>query len=341
MKPAEKHKLIIRNTQEIVGKEEINKILKKRDLKVYLGTETSGRPHIGYFVPLMKIADFLNAGCEVTFLLADLHAMVNDLKTPYELLDARTKYYKTVLTAALKSVGADVKKLKFVRGSSFQLKKDYVTDVLRMASIASLHDCNKAASEVIRQSGSPKLGGFIYPIMQALDEEYLGVDAQYGGVDQRKILMFARQYLPKLEYKSRIEIMTPMIPGLSGGKMSSSIGSSKIDLLDGEKVVHDKLRSAYCKAGDVKDNGVLAFVEHVIFVLKEDRKEAFVINRDKKFGGDLKYKKYKDLEKDFVAKKLHPLDLKNAVAREIDLLLKPVRKVMESKKKLIEEAYGK
>ena len=58
--------------------------------------------------------------------------------------------------------------------------------------------------------------------IQALDEEYLGVDAQFGGVDQRKIFMFADKYLPMLGYKKRIHFMNPMIPGLTGDKMSSS-----------------------------------------------------------------------------------------------------------------------
>jgi tyrosyl-tRNA synthetase len=33
----------------------------------------------------------------------------------------------------------------------------------------------------------PLLSGLIYPGLQALDEEYLKVDAQFGGTDQRKI----------------------------------------------------------------------------------------------------------------------------------------------------------
>ncbi len=37
----------------------------KRALKIYWGTATTGKPHIAYFVPMAKIADFLRAGCEV------------------------------------------------------------------------------------------------------------------------------------------------------------------------------------------------------------------------------------------------------------------------------------
>ncbi|KAF8425417.1 hypothetical protein L210DRAFT_3567467, partial [Boletus edulis BED1] len=37
--------------------------------KTYWGTAPTGRPHIGYYVPLTKIADFLRAGVEVKVLL--------------------------------------------------------------------------------------------------------------------------------------------------------------------------------------------------------------------------------------------------------------------------------
>ena len=67
---------------------------------------------------------------------------------------------------------------------------------------------------------------------QALDEEYLKVDVQFGGVDQRKIFMYARENLPKLGYAKRSHLMNPMVPGLTGNKMSSSEIDSKIDLLD-------------------------------------------------------------------------------------------------------------
>ena len=61
----EKFQLITRNLQEYLGEDRIREILKERDLKVYWGTATTGKPHIGYFVPMCKIADLLMAGCEV------------------------------------------------------------------------------------------------------------------------------------------------------------------------------------------------------------------------------------------------------------------------------------
>lgn len=61
----DKHTLITRNLQEVLGDDDLKKLLAERDLRVYWGTATTGRPHIGYIVPMVKIADFLQAGCEV------------------------------------------------------------------------------------------------------------------------------------------------------------------------------------------------------------------------------------------------------------------------------------
>ena len=50
----------------------------------------------------------------------------------------------------------------------------------------------------------------IFTVLQALDEEYLKCDAQFGGVDQKKIFTFAEKYLPQLGYKKRAHLMNPM-----------------------------------------------------------------------------------------------------------------------------------
>ncbi|MBD3354621.1 tyrosine--tRNA ligase [Candidatus Woesearchaeota archaeon] len=335
----EKLNLIKRNTQEIVKEEELKKLLKtKKHPSMYLGVSITGKPHIGYFMWVLKLADFLKAGFKVKLLLADIHGALDN--TPWDLLENRFKYYSIVIPAMFKSIGADIKNFEIVKGSDFQLGKKYTMDVLKIATYASVHDCKKASSDVVKQAESPKLSGLMYPIMQALDEEYLKVDIQYGGIDQRKILMFAREYLPKIGYRPRIEVMTPLIPGLTAsGKMSASEESSKIDLLDSEKDIKQKINSAYCPEGETQENGVLAFVKHVIFMIKEDKKEKFIINRPEKWGGDLSYKNYKDLEKDYKEKKLHPMDLKQALAKEINELVNSVRKTMKNKESLIKKAY--
>lgn len=330
-----KLELIKRNLQEVIGEEELDKKLKSgKEFSIYWGTMPTGSVSLAYFFPMMKIADFLNAGLKVKILIADLHAALDSV--PWDILEKRTKYYERVILAILKTLEVDVKKLGFVRGSSFQLKEKYFNDLLKLSTITSLVESTRAASEGIKSaSGSNvKLSGMIYPLMQALDEEHLKVDAQFAGVDQRKIMVYAREFLPKIGYKERIELMNPMIRGLIGKQMSSSIEGTKIDLMDDEKTVQKRINNAECVAGD-SDNGLMALAKYLIF----GRKERFVIERPEKFGGNLIYESYEKLEKDFSQKKLHPLDLKNGVAKEINDLLSIIRKD-KTLQKLYEEAYN-
>ncbi|XP_005995642.1 tyrosine--tRNA ligase, cytoplasmic [Latimeria chalumnae] len=337
--PEEKYTLITRNLQEVLGDEKLQSILKERELKVYWGTATTGKPHVAYFVPMSKIADFLKAGCEVTILFADLHAYLDNMKAPWELLELRTKYYEHIIKAMLESIGVPLDKLTFVRGTDFQLSREYTLDVYKLSSVVTEHDAKKAGAEVVKQVQHPLLSGLLYPGLQALDEEYLKVDAQFGGVDQRKIFTFAEKYLPSLGYAKRIHMMNPMVPGLTGGKMSSSEEESKIDLLDKKEDVKKKLKRAFCEPGNVENNGVLSFIKHVLFPLNSE----FVIQRDEKWGGKRTYTVYEELEKDFADQNIHPGDLKNSVEVALNKLLEPVRKKFETPemKKLINAAYPK
>ncbi|MBS3061781.1 MAG: tyrosine--tRNA ligase [Candidatus Diapherotrites archaeon] len=337
--PEERLRLVTRNTAEIITREELNQLLKTKERPViYLGVSITGRPHVGYFVWATKVADFLKAGFKVKILLADVHGAMDNC--PWEVLEKRFEYYNIVIKGMLKSAGADLTQLEIIKGSSFQLEKNYVLDLLKFSTQTTVHDALKAASEVVKMGDNPKVSGLIYPMLQALDEQYLDVDIQFGGTDQRKIMVFARENLPILGYRPRIELMLPLIPGLTQtGKMSSSEPNSKIDLLETTTDIKTKLNKAYCPEKQIEGNGVMALCQFVIMPKKEDEKKTLIIKRPEKFGGDASYSTYAELEKAFVSGALHPMDLKTAVASEIDQLVAPIRKDFEGKEKLIQQAY--
>ena len=133
----------------------------------------------------------------------------------------------------------------------------------QLATLVSQHDAIKAGAEVVKQVDSPLQSGLLYPGLQALDEQYLGVHAQFGGVDQRKIFTYAEKYLPKLNYSKRSHLMNPMVPGLTGGKMSSSEPQSKIDLMEDPVIAREKLSNAHCDPSD-DNNGVMCFLKCVV-----------------------------------------------------------------------------
>lgn len=367
----ERFNLITRDLAEVLGGDSLKAILEKdeRPIRMYWGTAPTGRPHIAYLVALTKIADFLRAGVEVKMLLADIHAFLDNLKAPIELVRHRVDYYRHVLIAALRSIGVPTERLIFVVGSSYQLSEAYAMDNFRLCASITENDAKRAGAEVVKQVASPLLSGLMYPGMQALDEQYLDADVQFGGVDQRKIFIFAETHLPKLGYAKRAHLMNAMVPGLKGAKMSSSDASSKIDFLDSPSDVKKKLKDAACIEGVVEDNGVLAFIKTVLMPIARLRNEQqasgidvfsqngisksfvasgapestmFSIQRPEKYGGNLHYDSYESIEKDFAEKKLHPLDLKNGVADAINALLEPIQAAWKSDpafKKAEEDAY--
>ena len=304
---------------------------------MYLGTSVTGRPHIGYFTWAQKLNDFLNAGFKVKVLLADLHGALDN--TPWDLLEKRYKYYSIVITGMIEALGGNLDNFEIVKGSDFQLSKEYTLDLYKMSSELTIRNAEKASSDVVKQKDSPKLSGILYPLLQALDEVYLDADVQLGAIDQRKIFVLAREFLPKLGYKPRVEVMIPFIRGLTpDGKMSSSNKASKIDLIDDLDTIKQKMKKAYCEEGN-PENGVLDFAKLLIMTQKQDKNEEFVIDRPEKWGGPLKFKTQEELENAFVSKDLHPMDLKQGVSVEIDKLLEPIRQKFVGKEEIIKEAY--
>lgn len=346
--PTEQYSLITKNLQEVLNGAIIKNVLEneKRPLKIYWGTAPTGKPHCGYFVGMLKLAHFLKAGCEVKVLLADLHAFLDNMKAPLEVVNYRAKYYECVVKAILKSINVPIDKLIFVVGSSYQLTAEYTMDIFRMSNSVSQNDAKRAGADVVKQVANPLLSGLIYPLMQALDEEHLGVDAQFGGVDQRKIFVLAEENLQSIGYKKRAHLMNPMVPGLGqGGKMSASDPNSKIDILEDPKQVRKKVNSAYCAPGEIENNGLIAFIEYVIQPIQELKAEKdgvfkLDIDRPEKYGGPISYDSIDEIKADFAQGKLSPVDLKSGVAEKIIELLAPIRESFEASEEF-KEAQAK
>ncbi|ODQ46533.1 hypothetical protein PICMEDRAFT_16401 [Pichia membranifaciens NRRL Y-2026] len=346
--PEQQYELITRGLQEVLNPQIIKNVLEveKRPLKVYWGTAPTGKPHCGYFVPMVKLAHLLKAGVEVTVLVADLHAFLDNMKAPLEVVQHRAKYYELVVKSILRSINVPVDRLKFVLGSSYQLTPQYTLDLFKLSNIVSQNDAKRAGADVVKQVANPLLSGLIYPLMQVLDEEYLGVDVQLGGVDQRKIFVLAEENIQGLGYKKRAHLMNRMVPGLmQGGKMSASDPNSKIDLLEEPKVVKKKINQAFCAPGNIEENGLLAFVKNVIGPIHElkygEDTFEFFIDRPEKYGGPISFKSYEELESTFAKEELSPVDLKSGVADAINVLLTPIIEEYKNNKEFqLAEAEG-
>src|SRR3989338_2380062 len=108
--------LIKRNTAEILTEEDLKKELtKKKKLSAYYGTAPTGLYHMGYLVPLSKLFDFNKAEIINKVLIANIHAALDDLKTPWDRIHLVGDYYKKCIEL---SFPWD-KKPEFIFGDSF------------------------------------------------------------------------------------------------------------------------------------------------------------------------------------------------------------------------------
>jgi len=346
MKLEERFKLVSRNTQQIVEEKELRVLLKKKkNPTAYVGYAVTGLMHVGHLVPLVKIGDFLRAGFKFIFLTADIHGYLDNAKDGWEPINARAKVYEELVKAAIKSIGVNPKNLKFVKGSDFQLTKNYILDTLILSGKVPLSRAKHAASEVVKFGDNPRVSGFVYPLMQTLDVKHLKVDVAYGGNDQRSIYMLSREIMPSIGEPKPICVFSPLISGLAGGhrgaKMSASEKQGKISLLDSPKEVSRKLNAAFCPPGEIEGNGVMELLRLAIYPVIESKGKKFVVKRPAKFGGNVTFDSYLQFEQAYADGQIHPADLKPAVASELNKILEPIRKHFKNKRALLKKAYPK
>ena len=308
--------LIKKNTIEIVTEPELLALLKKKkNPGVYCGYELSGSMHLGHFVTILKLMDFAKAGFKVKVLLADVHSFLNRKGSEAEIAKEVENWKKTIKAIGLKA--------EVVLGSSFQFGSEYTMDVMRLAQGSTINRGLRSMQEIARDFKNATISQLWYPIMQVADIKYLKVDVAYGGLEQRKVHMIGKDMEKVLKYPF-VVVHTPLITSLKGPgqKMSRSVPGTGISITDPAEIVKRTINKAYCPEKKAEDNPILEITKLIIFQ-KFDKVD---IKRPAKFGGSVSYKSYADLEKDFVAGKLHPMDLKVAVVDYLEKILGPIRK---------------
>ena len=325
-----------RGASELITEKELIKLLEeKENPKAYIGFEPSGLVHIAQgMICAAKIKELEKAGFRVSILLADWHAFINDkMGGDIEKIRVAGEYMKDAFLA----LGVDPTMTDFVWASELIDRADYWEKVLRIAKSSSLSRIRRTLTIMGRKEGDENMdtSKLIYPSMQAADIYALGVDLAYGGMDQRKAHMLARDAGEKLGWKKPIALHTPLISGLKGGnrmdpvdaKMSKSDPDAAILIHDSPKDIKRKLKKAYCPEGDAEGNPVMEICRYIVF----PQAGHLTIERPEKWGGNMEFTSYEELERVFMNRELHPMDLKNAVAATLADLLAPVRKYFENK----------
>ncbi len=300
---------------EIITPEEFDALLSTGNFTFYWGIAPTGPIHIGYFVPVGRFIALQRAGGRGKVLIADYHAYLDDRKTPWEEMEVRAGYYLEVLRALFEAFSN--KQPEFILGSEFQKSPSYIEDVLKASAFVTVKRAKRAASEVVRMSGSVKLSSLIYPVMQIVDVKALSVDLALGGIDQRHIYALAREILPKIGYKKGVYVFTPLITSLKGpgSKMSASRPETNISVHDTPEEIRKKIFAAYCPERAIEGNPVVDIVREIIFPFFG----TFTVQEGT-------FEDYRSFEEAWKTGRIPAKDLKEAVSEKLQQLTGVIQK---------------
>ncbi len=342
----EKIELLKEVGKEIINENELRDLIKwkvenSKEIIAYDGFEPSGNIHIAQgLLRAINVNKLIKAGIKFKFLIADWHAAANQkFGGNLDIIKKVGDFFIEVW----KACEMDLSKVEFIYASDIVKDPKYWEYVLKISINSTLNRIIRC-TQIMGRSESDVLTSsqILYPLMQAADVFYLNIDICQLGLDQRKVNMLAREVSQVFNLPKPISIHHHMLMGLtqppekdvSGTdrviqlKMSKSNPDSAIFMLDTPEDISRKIKKAYCPAKEINENPILEYCKYIIF----ERIDTFKIERPEKFGGNIEFETYSDLETDYSQGNIHPMDLKKAVIKYLDNLIKPIREHFEKDK---------
>jgi tyrosyl-tRNA synthetase len=223
--------ILTRGVEEVIDRQDLEEKLKsKKKLRVKLGIDpTSPNIHIGRAVVLWKLRAFQELGHKVVFIVGDFTGLIGDTS---DKESERPMLEEKIIKQNLKSYFAqagkiiDAKKAEFYYNSKW-LKKLGFKDIGQMANLFGLHEmcARENIAKRLEAGKRVSLRELFYPIMQGYDSVAIKADVELGGTDQRFNLLAGRTIQPFYKQVPQNILMTTLMEGTDGRKMSSSWGN--------------------------------------------------------------------------------------------------------------------
>lgn len=223
--------LLSRGVTEVIDKEHLKKrLLSGEKLRVKLGIDpTSPNLHLGRAIPLLKLRDFQDLGHTAVFIIGDFTGMIGDTsdkeaERPMLSKEQVRENMKTYLDQAFKILDKD--KTETYYNSEWLNKLGYL-EIGNMASLFSVHEFNSREVIARRLEAGKRISAveMFYPLMQGYDSVAVRADVELGGNDQRYNLLAGRKIQPLYNQEPQDIMMTLLLEGTDGRKMSSSWGN--------------------------------------------------------------------------------------------------------------------
>lgn len=207
------------------------KLLSGKRLRVKLGIDpTSPDLHIGRSIPLLKLHDFQQLGHQAVLIVGDFTATIGDTsdkdaERPMLTEDTIEKNKKTYFEQVGKILDLSQTELRY---NSEWLKPLTYREIGEHADLFSVSDFIARDNIARRLEGGKRvsLRELLYPLMQGYDSVAVEADVELGGMDQKFNVLAGRPLQEHFKQPPQDILLTPLIDGLDGRKMSSSYGNT-------------------------------------------------------------------------------------------------------------------
>jgi tyrosyl-tRNA synthetase len=325
-------------TEEVLTPEDLRQLLETEEHPIaYNGWEPSGLVHLGTgVICAYKMKDFAEAGLRFKAFLATWHGWLNnkfggDLPTIRKAAD--------LFRHSWIALGVSPDKVEFIYSDELYDDIDYWAKTVKVAKSLTIARTRRTLEIAGRKETEARyVSDFLYTPMQVSDIYHMNVKICQLGLDQRKANVVAREIGERIGYWKPVCVHHHLLQGLekpgvwpipegqekeavASAKMSKSKPDTCIFVYDTPEEINQKMKRAFCPERTIEFNPIIDICKHIIF----REKPIFTIERPAKFGGKVEFQSFEELETTYSEGKLHPQDLKNAVATEIADILKPVR----------------
>ena len=326
-------------TEEVLTPEDLRQLLETEPHPVaYNGWEPSGLVHLGTgVICAYKMKDFAEAGLRFKAFLATWHGWLNnklggDLPTIRKAAD--------LFCHSWIALGVPADKVEFIYSDKLYDDIDYWAKTVKVAKSLTIARTRRTLEIAGRKETDARyISDFLYTPMQVADIYHMNVKICQLGLDQRKANVVAREIGEKIGYWKPVCVHHHLLQGLekpgvwpipegqekeavASAKMSKSKPETCIFIYDTPEEIKQKMTRAFCPERTIAFNPIIDICKHIIF----REKTLFTIKRPAKFGGNVEFHSFTELETAYAQGKLHPQDLKNGVAEELAGILEPVRR---------------
>src|SRR3990170_9086354 len=223
--------LLSRGVEKIYpNREALEKLLKQRKIRLYLGIDPTGsRLHLGHAILLRKLQKFAELGHEAILLIGTGTVLVGD---PSQRSGARERVDEGEIQRNISTWRKqaekilDFSKVRIKQNGDWLLKLT-MKDLIAIASNISAVQLFKRDmfQERLKRGDTVWAHETLYPLLQGYDSVALDVDLEIGGTDQEFNMLIGRELQHKMKGRDKFVLTVPMILGTDGGQMSKTTGN--------------------------------------------------------------------------------------------------------------------